>query len=78
MDARPAERGDEFCQAARRIEAPLGAVIARQRLRPGGMAVEQRHAEAVTRRIARQIGAHHRQSNNAKIRRAVACHLPFS
>ena len=67
------ERRDELRDALRRNEPPLAAVLAHQRVGAFGVAVEQRHAESVARRVAGQIGAHHRQSEDAEIGFLLRC-----
>ena len=77
-DPRRFEGGDEPGNAVRRNETPLAAVVADHRIGAFAMPVVERHAEPAAGGVARQIGAHHRQSEHAKIGFLRFCHWTSS
>ena len=67
--ARAFERGDEILHRLRRHEVTLRAVGVHERVRLFRAAVVHRDRVAVAREVPGQVRAHHRESNDANIRK---------
>src|SRR6202012_217466 len=59
--------GGKIWQRLRRKEAAFAAVLGDELVSPLGIAVEDRDAELMPRRISRQVCAHDGQSQNANV-----------
>ena len=65
--ARLGDAGDELGQRLRREKLAFLAVLGDQRVGALGIAIEDRNAEPMVRRVSRQVCAHDGQSHNANV-----------
>ena len=76
--ARPLEAGDEIGQLAGGEKPPFAPMLRDKLVRSFGMPVEERHAETLAGRVAREIGAHDRQTHHADVRQIRHMFSPFA